>query len=94
MTLVRSEYSTQFRLASRFKPRGIFVCSKKIEILNVAGPGESKEPGIYDWTLKCCAFFLIGRLLEHDPQRQPASSRVGEGRVEEWRIGNLGQRLF
>jgi hypothetical protein len=28
-----------------------FVCSNKIEILNVAGPRESKEPGVYDWTL-------------------------------------------
>jgi hypothetical protein len=29
-----------------------FVCSNKIETLNVAGPRESKEPGVYDWTLK------------------------------------------
>jgi hypothetical protein len=28
-----------------------FLCSNKIEILNVAGPRESKEPGVYDWTL-------------------------------------------
>jgi len=35
-----------------------FVCSKKIEILNVAGPRESKEPGIYDWTLKMLRLFL------------------------------------
>jgi Circularly permutated YpsA SLOG family len=28
-----------------------FVCSNKIEILNVAGPRESKEPGVYEWTL-------------------------------------------
>jgi hypothetical protein len=28
-----------------------FLCSKKIEILNVAGPWESKEPGVYEWTL-------------------------------------------
>jgi hypothetical protein len=25
-----------------------FLCSNKIEILNVAGPRESKEPGVYD----------------------------------------------
>jgi hypothetical protein len=28
-----------------------FLCSNKIEILNVAGPRESKEAGVYDWTL-------------------------------------------
>jgi hypothetical protein len=28
-----------------------FLCSNKIEILNVAGPRESKEPGVYEWTL-------------------------------------------
>jgi Circularly permutated YpsA SLOG family len=33
-----------------------FLCSNKIEILNVAGPRESKEPGVYKWTfsmLRC-----------------------------------------
>ena len=25
-----------------------FLCSNKIEILNVAGPRESKEPGVYE----------------------------------------------
>ena len=25
--------------------------ANKIEILNVAGPRESKEPGVYEWTL-------------------------------------------
>jgi hypothetical protein len=34
------------------------VCSKKIEILNVAGPRESKELGIYDWTLKMLRLLL------------------------------------
>jgi hypothetical protein len=28
-----------------------FLCSNEIEILNVAGPRESKEPGVYEWTL-------------------------------------------
>jgi len=28
-----------------------FLRSNKIEVLNVAGPRESKEPGVYDWTL-------------------------------------------
>jgi Circularly permutated YpsA SLOG family len=35
-----------------------FVCSNKIKILNVAGPRESKEPGVYDWTLKMFRLFL------------------------------------
>jgi hypothetical protein len=33
-----------------------FVCSNKIEILNVAGPRESKEPGVYDWILAMLRF--------------------------------------
>ena len=40
------------RIADRYN----FLCSNKIEILNVAGPRESKEPGIYEWTfsmLRC-----------------------------------------
>ena len=28
-----------------------FLCSNKIKILNVAGPRESKEPGVHEWTL-------------------------------------------
>ena len=28
-----------------------FLSSNKIEILNVAGPRESNEPGVYEWTL-------------------------------------------
>jgi hypothetical protein len=63
-----------------------FVCSKKIEILNVAGSRESKGPGIYYWTLKMLRLFLNRTPLEQDPQKQPASSRV--------EIGNLGQPLF
>ena len=35
-----------------------FLCSKKIEILNVAGPRESKEPGVYEWTLALLRLFL------------------------------------
>ena len=30
----------------------------KIEVLNVAGPRESKEPGVYEWTLTVLRFFL------------------------------------
>jgi Circularly permutated YpsA SLOG family len=35
-----------------------FLCSNKIEILNVAGPRESKETGVYEWTLTMLRFFL------------------------------------
>ena len=28
-----------------------FLCSNRIEVLNVAGPRESNEPGVYEWTL-------------------------------------------
>ena len=35
-----------------------FLCSNKIEILNVAGPRESKEPGVYEWTLALLRLFL------------------------------------
>ena len=43
-----------------------FLCSNKIEILNVAGPRESKEPGVYDWTLTMLRFLNRAR----DPQEQ------------------------
>ena len=35
-----------------------FLCSNKIEILNVAGPRESKEPGVYEWTLAMLHIFF------------------------------------
>jgi hypothetical protein len=35
-----------------------FLCSNKVEILNVAGPRESKEPGVYEWTLALLRLFL------------------------------------
>jgi len=35
-----------------------FLCSNKIEVLNVAGPRESKEPGVYEWTLTMLRSFL------------------------------------
>src|ERR1700730_13462760 len=35
-----------------------FLCSREIEILNVAGPRESKEPGVYEWTLTLLRLFL------------------------------------
>jgi hypothetical protein len=44
-----------------------FLCSNKIEILNVAGPRESKEPGVYEWTLTMLRFLNRARV----PQKQP-----------------------
>ena len=44
-----------------------FLSSNKIEILNVAGPRESKEPGVYDWALTMLRF--LNRAW--DPQKQP-----------------------
>jgi hypothetical protein len=35
-----------------------FLCSNSIEILNVAGPRESKEPGVYEWTFSVLQCFL------------------------------------
>ena len=35
-----------------------FLCSNKIEVLNVAGPRESNEPGVYEWTLTMLRLFL------------------------------------
>jgi hypothetical protein len=35
-----------------------FLCSNNIEILNVAGPRESKEPGVYEWTFSVLQCFL------------------------------------
>jgi len=49
-----------------------FSCSNKIEVLNVAGPRESKEPGVYEWTLTMLRFFLnravsgVSRSIIHD----------------------------
>jgi hypothetical protein len=35
-----------------------FLRSNKIEVLNVAGPRKSKEPGVYEWTLTILRCFL------------------------------------
>jgi Circularly permutated YpsA SLOG family len=43
-----------------------FLCSNKIEILNVAGPRESKKPCVYDWTPTMLRFLKRPR----DPQKQ------------------------
>jgi hypothetical protein len=63
-----------------------FVCSNKIETLNVAGPRESKEPGVYDWTLKMLRLFLDSDgFRSRDPQKQ---RRIAGWGREEWGIGN------
>ena len=39
----------------------------------MASPRESKEPGVYEWTLALVhPSFLTGWLLEQDPPKQPA----------------------
>jgi hypothetical protein len=60
-----------------------FLCSNKIEILNGAGPRESKEPGVYEWTLAMLHLFFNRTASGADPQKELAS----KGR-EERRIGN------
>ena len=75
-----------------------FLCSKKIEILNVAGPRESKEPGVYEWTLNILRGFpnlavsaASAAASTETRNRQWVDStreRVGWGR-EEWGTGNL-----
>jgi hypothetical protein len=49
-----------------------FLCSNKIEILNVAGPRESKEPGVYEWTLTMLRLFL-NRAVIRTRQTETAS---------------------
>ena len=57
-----------------------FLCSNKIEILNVAGPRESKEPGVYEWTLTMLRFSL----------NRAASGAGSKEAVSEW-TGRRGQ---
>jgi hypothetical protein len=51
-----------------------FVCSNKIEILNVASPRESKEPGVYEWTLTMLRLSL----------NRAASEAISKETVNEW----------
>jgi hypothetical protein len=46
-----------------------FLRSKKIEVLNVAGPRESKEPGVYEWTLNMLRCFLNRAVSGVGPHR-------------------------
>ena len=57
-----------------------FLRSNKIEVLNVAGPRESKEPGVYEWTLTMLRFSL----------NRAASGAGSQETVREW-TGRRGQ---
>jgi hypothetical protein len=61
-----------------------FLRSNKIEVLNVAGPRESKEPGVYELTLTILRFLLIGRLLLGSTEAPSGllrrRERAGEGK--------------
>jgi hypothetical protein len=61
-----------------------FLCSNKIEILNVAGPRESKEPGVYDWTLA---------ILRLSLNRAALWSRI-QSNSRQVETGFLGQRAI
>jgi hypothetical protein len=59
-----------------------FLCSNNIEILNVVGPRESKEPGVYERTLILLRFFLSGGFRPGSTEGMDTlagASRVGEG---------------
>jgi hypothetical protein len=71
---------TRIRFGFEIQALTDFLCSNKIEILNVAGRRESKEPGVYEWTLTMLRFFLIGWFLELDPQKQLESKYSGRAR--------------
>ena len=64
-----------------------FLRSNKIEVLNVAGPRESKELGVYERTLTMLRFFLNRAASGADTRKQlrrgGRASRVGKGRVGE-----------
>jgi hypothetical protein len=45
-----------------------FLRSNKIEVLNVAGPRESKEPGVYEWTLALLKLLDRGGYWKRDPK--------------------------
>ena len=52
-----------------------FLRSNKIEILNVAGPRESKEPGVYEWTLT--VRFSLNRAASGAGSQETASECTG-----------------
>jgi len=61
MTPAKSEYRIRIRSGLEIQALTDFLCSNKIEILNVAGPRESKEPGVYDWGLTMLRFLNQAR---------------------------------
>jgi hypothetical protein len=77
------------------------VCSNKIEILNVAGPGESKEPGVHDWTLNDVEVSESGGFRNGIHRKQLAgryrtpASEGGEGKGGDRQLNFLlGQQPF
>ncbi len=58
MTPGKREYRTRIRFRPEVQALTDFLLSNKIEVRNVAGPRESKEPGVYEWTLTMLRFFL------------------------------------
>ena len=72
-----------------------FLRSNKIEVLNVAGPRESKEPGVYEWTLTMLRFSLNRAASGGDPKKQSASGQgVEASRVRDCQPNLFGQTLF
>ena len=60
-----------------------FLCSNKIEILNVPALGNRRNPAFTSGRWRCCTSFSIGRLLVQDAQKQPASrGREGVSEVQ------------
>jgi hypothetical protein len=67
-----------------------FLCSKKIEILNVAGPRESKEPGVYEWTL---TMFSLNRAVSGTGSTETASGWDGGAASRVGKSGGLPTEL-
>jgi Circularly permutated YpsA SLOG family len=72
-----------------------FLCSNKIEVLNVAGPRESQEPGVYEWTLTMLRFSLnravSGVSTETDNEwiRPRGEQGGGAGNLTSWSAATL-----
>jgi putative molybdenum carrier protein len=70
-----------------------FLRSNKIEVLNVAGPRESKELGVYEWTL------TMLRLLDRaatgaGPKSERVNRTIGRVGVGKGRVGESAAELL
>src|SRR5271165_115216 len=67
-----------------------FLCSNKIEVLNVAGPRELKEPGVYEWALNMMRLFRNRAVIRARSIWGICSAnwRVGGRGREEWGTSN------